>query len=252
MGRLPTLARYAPGTAVRPQLLSRSKQKEWCVAAAVFLVPLTGCEGDKPKVTVTNERSQAIIGSPSSTTATVQPAASMLGVDPAAPKQPRLLCGGRLGKAGPELPTDQPARRVAAGERDLPEQIKAYGHFTWINFWAAWCVPCKEEIPRLLAWEKKLNNAGIMFKLAFLSLDDDERQLTAFLDQQPATGLRRTYWLPDGTKRTDWLKAVGVRANAELPVQLLLDRAGHIRCTIGGAVEDSDYDQLRGLLSGAD
>ena len=214
-------------------------------------VATVGCDDIKPKVTVTNERSQAILGSPSAagpaTTASPVTAAPAL-----VPKKPRQLCGGHLSKSGPELPSESPARRSAAGERDLPEQIQSRGHYTWINFWAAWCAPCKEEIPRLLAWEKKLSDSGIAFKVVFLSLDDDERQLTNFLDKQPPTGLRRTYWLADGLKRTDWLKGVGVKADSELPVQLLLDPTGHIRCTIGGAIEDSDYDQLRGLLNGAD
>ena len=228
MGRLPALASI-------------------CLVATV----VTGCDETKPKVTVTNERSQAILGSPSA----VAPVASAPAADtrtPAKPRQPRLLCGGRLGKVGPELPSDQPARRAATGERDLPEQIHVRGHYTWINFWAAWCAPCKEEIPRLLAWEKKFTDGGIGLRVAFVSLDDDERQLTTFLDKQPASGLRRTYWLADGVKRTDWLKAVGVKPDSELPVQLLLDPSGHIRCTINGAIEDADYGQLRGLLNGAD
>jgi thiol-disulfide isomerase/thioredoxin len=211
----------------------------------------TGCDETKPKVTVTNERSQAILGS-ALPIGTVASAASVPAPVPAKPKQPRLLCGGHLGKAGPELPTDQPARRSAAGERDLPEQIQSRGRYTWINFWAAWCGPCKEEIPRLQSWEKKLSESGVDVKVVFISLDDDERQLATFLDKQPATGLRRTYWLADGAKRTDWLKAVGVKPDSELPVQLLLDSSGRVRCTINGAVEDSDYAQLRELLNGSD
>lgn len=228
MGRLPVVTTYV---------------------AWLLLGLVTACDETKPKVTVTNERSQAIMGAPSATNAapTPQPTSPA----PALPREPRKLCGGRWGKAGPELPTEQPTRRCALGERDLPEQIVVRGHFTWINFWAAWCGPCKEEIPRLLAWEKKLNGSGTPFKVVFVSLDDDERQLTTFLEKQPVSGLRATYWLSDGTKRTDWLKAVGVKPDAELPVQLLLDRTGHVRCTIGGAVEDSDFDQLRGLLDAA-
>ena len=217
----------------------------------ICLVPAvsTGCDETKPKVTVTNERSQAILGSPSAAAPAI-----VVSETPTAtrPKRPRLLCGGRLGKSGSELPSEQPARRAAAGERDLPEQIHSRGHFTWVNFWAAWCGPCKEEIPRLLAWEKKFNDGGVGLKVVFVSLDDDERQLTTFLEKQPPLGLRRTYWLADGVKRTDWLKGVGIRPESELPVQLLLDASGHIRCTINGAIEDSDYDQLRGLLNGAD
>ncbi len=218
-----------------------------CLALAVS----AGCDDNKPKVTVTNERSQAILGSaaPAAPSATASHAA----VETAAkPKQPRLLCGGRLGKSGPELPSEQPARRAATGERDLPEQVQSHGHFTWINFWAAWCGPCKEEIPRLLSWEKKLTETGTNLRVVFVSLDDDERQLTTFLEKQPATGLRRTYWLADGPKRTDWLKSVGVKPDSELPVQLLLDPSGHVRCVINGAIEDSDFDQLRGLLNGTD
>lgn len=216
----------------------------------IVVASAAGCDETKPKVTVTNERSQAILGTATPAVATTTAAIS----DPAPgarPRQPRLLCGGRLGKPGPELPSDPPARRGAAGERDLPEQLQTHGRYTWLNFWAAWCGPCKEEIPRLIAWEKKLADVGVAVKVVFVSLDDDERQLTTFLDKQPNSGLRRTYWLADGIKRTDWLKAVGVKPDSELPVQLLLDPSGHVRCVINGAVEDSDYDQLRGLLNGA-
>lgn len=223
------------------------------IGAAVIIAcaAAVGCDENKPKVTVTNERSQAILGAPSAANPSPAPKPSDVGL-PAVAKVPRKLCGGRLGKAGPELPTDQPLRRSATGERDLPEQVSPAGHYTWINFWAAWCGPCKEEIPRLQAWEKKLTAAGIPFKVVFVSLDDDERQLMTFLDKQPQMGLRSTYWLPDGAKRTDWLKAVNVKSDVELPVQLLLDKTGRVRCTVGGAVDDADFEQLRGLLNGTE
>jgi len=218
-------------------------------AAVLISLVAAGCDETKPKVTVTSERSQAILGAPSAAVAAPAPRPTEASVT-AAHNVPRKLCGGHLGKAGNGLSAEAPARRGATGERDLPEQIHTAGHYTWVNFWAAWCAPCKEEIPRLLAWEKKLEAAGVPFRLVFVSLDDDERQLTGFLEKQPATGLRSTYWLPDGPKRTDWLKAVNVKPDAELPVQLLLDKAGRVRCTIAGAVDDTDYEVLRGLLNG--
>ena len=250
MGRLPSIGAARVATPARIGLVFQSCS--WVTLCLALSAPLFGgCDETRPKVTVTNERSQAVLGSvaPAAVTVTVAPSSAAAA---ARPKAARVLCGGHLGKAGPELPSEQPTRRSAAGERELPEQIHSRGHFTWINFWAAWCGPCKEEIPRLLSWEKKLAEAGTNFKVVFVSLDDDERQLTTFLEKQPATGLRRTYWLPDGVKRTDWLKAVGVNPESELPVQLLLDATGHARCVISGAIDDSDYDQLRGLLNGAD
>jgi len=233
--------------AVAPSILALGRRQLLFLALAAS----TGCDDTKPKFTVTNERSQAILGSavPAAPAITTLPVTTEVA---AKPKQRRLLCSGHLGKSGPELPSEQPARRSASSERDLPEQIHSHGHFTWINFWAAWCGPCKEEIPRLMSWERKLADAGANLKVVFVSLDDDERQLTTFLEKQPATGLRQTYWLADGAKRTDWLKAVGVKPDSELPVQLLLDPSGHVRCVISGAIEDSDFDQLRGLLNGTD
>jgi thiol-disulfide isomerase/thioredoxin len=112
-------------------------------------------------------------------------------------------------------------------------------------------VPCKEEVPLLIEWEKKLKAEGIDFRLVFVSLDDDERQLTSFLSQQPSAGLRRTYWLTEGSQRTDWLSKVGMKADMELPAHLLVDASGKVRCKVQGAIESGDYSQLLGLLHGA-
>jgi thiol-disulfide isomerase/thioredoxin len=211
---------------------------------------LVGCDqGRTTPVTVTRERSQAVLGPATAAAATTPPPAEVAAT--AQPKTPRRLCGGSLGSRGSELSGEPISRRSAEGERDLPEKIGLTAQYTWINFWAAWCVPCKEEIPRLLAWESKLNAAGVGLKIVFLSLDDDERQLTAFLDKQPAAGLRRTYWLEEGTRRSDWLAKVSMKPDMQLPAHLIVDAAGKVRCKIQGAIEDSDYPQLLGLLHGS-
>jgi hypothetical protein len=83
-----------------------------------------------------------------------------------------------------------------------------------------------------------------------VSLDDDERQLEKFLSEQPAGGLRATYWLKEGREREDWLSGAGVDPDPELPVHLLLDDKGKIRCRVQGAVEDADFASLVRLLDG--
>jgi thiol-disulfide isomerase/thioredoxin len=122
---------------------------------------------------------------------------------------------------------------------------KKHKRWTWLNFWAAWCVPCKDELPLLLGWQKEL---AAELQFAFVSLDDDERQLREFLERQPATGLQSTYWLPDGASRVAWLDALDLKTEPELPLQLLVDAAGAIRCRIEGAVEASDLAALQRIV----
>jgi len=123
------------------------------------------------------------------------------------------------------------------------------GQWTWVNFWAAWCTPCREEMARLLAWRESLTKAGTPVQLVFVSLDDDERQLQHFLDQQPAEGVQSTLWLPDGSARASWLKSLRIASAPELPEQALVDTSGRLRCFIEGAVEDSDYPEIAALVA---
>ena len=101
--------------------------------------------------------------------------------------------------------------------------MSAAGKWTWINLWAAWCGPCKEEIPRLRRFATRLSQAGKEVNLTFLSLDDDERQLENFLVAQPDDGVRATLWLREGAERDEWLRGAGLSRDPGLPLQLLVD-----------------------------
>jgi thiol-disulfide isomerase/thioredoxin len=230
-----------------------------------FLLPLAAvaalaCE-EKPShdSPVTAERSQAVLGTATQAT----PVTPVTATPPPAPasKPRRALCGGKLDTDGKALPVKKPIGRIAAvpplneraqaaGAALLPAEPAIDG-FTWVNFWAAWCVPCKEEIPRLIAWQERLRAQSKGFKVMFVSLDDDERQLNGFLGLQPANGLRASYWLREGKERTDWLSAAGVDPDPDLPQHLLVDSKGKIRCRIRGAVEDADFDALKALVGGS-
>ena len=158
------------------------------------------------------------------------------------------LCGGALEREGRAVAKKAIGRRGAAGEAELPAEPPLTGGYTWVNFWAAWCVPCKEEVPRLMDWQKRLSTAGKSFRVVFVSLDDDERQLEKFLADQPGGGLRSTYWLREGQEREEWLLGAGVDPDPDLPMHLLVDSKGKVRCKVRGAVEDSDYAGLTALL----
>jgi hypothetical protein len=104
-------------------------------------------------------------------------------------------------------------------------------------------------MPRLLGWNSRLAKAGTPMHLVFVSLDDDARQLSAFLEAQPADGVRATLWLPDGPARASWLKSLRMSSAPELPQQALVGPDGRVRCFIEGAVEDGDYPEIAGLVA---
>jgi thiol-disulfide isomerase/thioredoxin len=163
----------------------------------------------------------------------------------AVPKPRAAFCSGNTASPKPFTPKPEPRRVAAPGEDALPELAFTSKRWTWVNFWAAWCVPCKEELPLLLKWQTALKSE---LDFAFVSLDDDSRQLDQFLREQPATGLKSSYWLPDGPLRQGWLAALDLTSEPELPMQLLLDPSGKIRCRVEGAVEAEDLTALQRLI----
>jgi thiol-disulfide isomerase/thioredoxin len=204
--------------------------------------------GDQPervRFAAPQARSQAVVATGAAATATA-PVAAASAAAPAAPR--KVLCAQQLGKPAKDAPDTAISR---AGETSqLAEKLTAGDGWTWINLWAAWCVPCKEEIPRLKSWEQKTAGERVPLRVRFVSLDDDERQLQTFLAGQAATGLRSTYWLKDGRERTEWLKAAGMDGEPELPAHLLVDPKGKVRCTQQGAIEDSDFPEVQKILRG--
>jgi thiol-disulfide isomerase/thioredoxin len=171
------------------------------------MLPATAC--DKAAPASNGARSEQVVASgsmpasaPSAPAASADPHAA----PPVATAAPRNLCAGDGNARGRVVPKTAPGKVEATDGPRLPANLPlSHGGWTWINFWAAWCAPCKEEMPRLLAWQDRLAGAGTPVRVAFVSLDDDPRQLEQFLGQQRPEGVRSSYWLGDGPARAAWL-----------------------------------------------
>ena len=211
--------------------------------------PVAGCSetSSQTSKSTTSRRSEVIAAT------TTQPTRALgakvgdggAGATANAPSRPRALCQGA------PLDRDFPSRRVGQGQTSDREPLGSTirvgkGRWVWINLWAAWCVPCKEELPLLFSWKREL---AATTDFAFLSLDDDERQFQRFLEAQPSDGLRASYWLPEGKTRTAWLKDLGLEAAPELPVQVLVNPRGKVHCIIRGAIDQRDLPAVRKIVT---
>lgn len=218
--------------------------------AAAALLAAAGCDkdGGSAPPPPTSGRSDSVKANDKLPAAPNVPVATVATTHAVKPSAPRELCKGQLG-AGRALPSKPVSHAEAAGAPPLGDQVTVGGgRWTWINFWAAWCGPCREEMPRLRAWEQKLAQAGTPMSLAFVSMDDDERQLRQFLSAQPTNGVRASYWLPDGPVREAWLSTLKMKDPPDLPAHALVDPSGQLRCVVQGAVEDADYAQVAAIV----
>jgi thiol-disulfide isomerase/thioredoxin len=219
------------------------------VGLGAVALAASGCD-DKPSKIAPDPTPGARHEAVTSTVAAVQaPPPASTAAHPVAPKAPRKICEAPPLAAGRSLPGGNMAHLEAQGTPAIADKIPTGGRWTWVNLWAAWCGPCKEEIPRLKAWETKLAQAGTPINLAFLSLDDDDRQARRFLDSQPPGGLKASWWLQEGKGRTAWLEGLRMKSDIQLPVQILVDPAGVIRCVVDGAIDDSDFPQVQAIVA---
>jgi thiol-disulfide isomerase/thioredoxin len=199
-----------------------------------------GCDkaGDAGTTSAPSSRTESISVA---STMPVVAATATSGASVHAPSAPRRLCEAELGRPGRKLPKGSFTGIAASGaERPADGLPTGNGRWTWVNFFAAWCGPCKEEMPRLRAFQQKL---ATNLEVVFVSLDDDERQLRQFLEQQApdASGVRSALWLQPGKARATWLSGLSMKESPDLPAHVLVDPMGKVRCVVGGAVEETDF-----------
>lgn len=206
---------------------------------------LVACDGEKAAPTPpSGGRNEAVLTTASAVPSVTPPPKPVASAS-AAPRPPRHLCEAELQRPGRALPKTK--FDVAAADGVTPPLAKldtGAGHWTWISFFAAWCGPCKEEIPRLRAFEQRLASS---LRVRFVSLDDDERQLARFLGEQPPAGVKSALWLKAGPNRDGFLSGLKLSASPSLPAHALVDPEGRLRCAFEGAIDDADFGEISAI-----
>jgi cytochrome c-type biogenesis protein len=115
------------------------------------------------------------------------------------------------------------------------------GQVVLLNFWATYCIPCREEIPALNALQKELQPQGL--KIVGASLDDTVDGVNAY--QQEVAKFEYDVLIGGSDAKVKFAQQV-------LPTTYLIDRQGKIRQKIIGAKDKAGWEAvLKPLLAEA-
>jgi len=97
------------------------------------------------------------------------------------------------------------------------------GKVVLLDFWASWCVPCREELPMLNMLQKKYGRHG--FEVVAVNIDNKRENAIKFLQQYNIT--LKSVW--DQKK-----EVVSMYDVATMPTTFIIDQRGIIRFVHSG------------------
>jgi thiol-disulfide isomerase/thioredoxin len=139
----------------------------------------------------------------------------------------------------PHHGTARPAQKLLAPDFTLPQldgpplSLSSYrSKVVLLDFWATWCVPCREETPHFVELQQKYGDRGL--QIIGVSMDDSPNPVRPFVQQ-----FHVNYPIVMGTAQTgeDYGGVLG------LPIAFLIDREGRIVAKHIGATDASVFEK---------
>lgn len=155
-----------------------------------------------------------------------------------------LLLAVAIGGVAWWLYTPSYPQRPAFTLRDLdgtPRAIAEFdGQVVVLNFWATWCIPCREEIPMLIEAQADLGDAG----LQVVGIAVDKRAPTAAFAKRYGINYPVLVDLNKAARIQDrYARLTDARA-AVLPFTVIIDRQGRVRARVAGKLNRARLESL--------
>jgi thiol-disulfide isomerase/thioredoxin len=137
------------------------------------------------------------------------------------------------GDTRPQQAADVPVELVLRDQAGVEQKLSAYrGRIVILNFWATWCVPCREEMPLLVKLRREFAARGVEVIGPSADAPETQKQIAPFLRKQK---IDFPVWL--GTT-TEQMEQLGL--GTALPATAVVDRDGRIVGRILGPLQEAD------------
>ena len=141
-------------------------------------------------------------------------------------RDPRQVRSALLGKEAPAL-------RLPTLDGGIVDSAEWHGDVVVVNFWASWCVPCREEAPELQSFAQRWQDRGA--RLVGVVYNDEESEAAAFRDRY---GLTYPQALDPGGRAAIDFGVFGV------PETYVIAGDGTVMAKLLGAVDAATLDRV--------
>lgn len=140
--------------------------------------------------------------------------------------------GGAQGGENPQ-PSSEPATLVLRDLEGRMQDLRDHrGSIVLLNFWATWCIPCREEMPIFVSLQKRYGQRGV--RIIAVSTDDPKNK-GAVVRFAHDVKLNFPVWVGATTRE---MQRLGL--GEALPATAVIDREGRIVGRILGPVDRRD------------
>jgi thiol-disulfide isomerase/thioredoxin len=139
-------------------------------------------------------------------------------------------------------------RYVPAAERPFGDPLPKATGWTWLNVWATWCKPCVDEMGMLTRWREAFTRENVPVTFELLSVDEPSSQpaLEKWREKNLPGPIR---WIRGEDDFGPFLDGLSVDRNAAIPIHVLIDPKGSVRCVRVGAIHEENYGAARDLIT---
>lgn len=116
------------------------------------------------------------------------------------------------------------------------------GQIVVVNFWATWCGPCKEELPRLGEIAQQYAAQNVAFILISI---DEQKKLASVRDYIEQRKVTLPVWIGASIDILEQFSGTNI-----VPATLIVDEKGEIVRSINGEAQEEDVKQALDWLLG--